>query len=48
MKILTKQYTRYAEIKGKNDWPPNMVADEKQRIKKKVVQLEKEVERGIM
>lgn len=48
MKILTKEYCRYAEVKSQKDWPPNMIEEERDSIKKKVIQLEKEVEKGIM
>ena len=29
MKILTKEYVTYAEVKSKVDWPPNMMENEK-------------------
>lgn len=48
MKVLTKEYLTYAEMKRKPDWAPNVIEDECERIKGKVISLEKSVEMAIM
>ena len=48
MKVLTEEYSLYAKKKMKEEWPPNLFEERRDQLKQKIIQLEKDTERGVM
>ena len=48
MKVLTKEYETYASVKRHEHWPPNLIEQQNKAIKKKIISLEKDVQKAIM
>lgn len=48
LKVLTENYGVYAQDKMKPEWPPAIIDKDREQIRKKVLEFEKVVSKGIL